>query len=105
MAKLSPLQIERRTNPSEIIRCLFHDGCTPEQGARYCRQIAFQATYNAYAEAGDAQAYTEAAERLEARARADKVALEHVEQLEALCESQGRHILELQRTILELQNG
>lgn len=94
----------RRVNPTEIIRCLLHDGFTLESGARYCRTIALNARYNAFRVEGDSEAYTEAAERLEARAKAEKLALEHVEDLERSVDEQGRHILELQRNIVAMQN-
>ena len=94
--------MSRTTNPTEIIRCLLRDGHTLESGAKYCRTIAQNARYSAYAPAGDADAYTEAAERLEARAKAEKLALENVEALE----TENRHllerILELERTVLQL---
>lgn len=92
---------ERRADATEIIRCLLHDGNSLESGARYCRSIALNARYNAYAVAGDADAYTEAAERLEARAKAEKLALDNVNRLEGEVIHLTRRVLELERTVIE----
>jgi hypothetical protein len=86
--------------PAEIIRCLLHDGYNLESGARYCRSIALNARYNAYGEPGRAEAYTEAAERLEARAKAEKLALENVERLEGEANHLAGRVLELEHTVV-----
>ncbi len=91
----------RRANPTEIIRCLLHDGHSLESSARYCRTIALNARYNAFAVDGDADAYTEAAERLEARAKAEKLALDNVNRLESEVIHLTKRILELERTVIE----
>ena len=90
--------------PSEIIRCLRYDGHTNESGARYCRSISLQARYNAFATPGDADAYQEAAERLEAEVKAEMLALENVERLEEENRHLAERVLELERTIVELTN-
>ncbi len=104
MAKTTKLILmpQRRANPTEIVRCLLHDGHTLESGARYCRTIALNARYNAFAIEGDADAYTEAAERLEARAKAEKLALERIEALEEENRRLTARILELEQTITNL---
>jgi hypothetical protein len=103
MAKMTKLTLtfERRANATEIIRCLLHDGHNLTSGACYCRTIALNARYSPYAPEGDADAYTEAAERLEARAKAEKLALENVERLEGEVIHLTRRILELERTVIE----
>ncbi len=57
------------TNPTEIIRCLKYDGYTAAEGARYCRTIARNASFNPWADPADHSNYEEAARRLEAEAQ------------------------------------
>ena len=99
---LLPLPGPRRANPSEIVATLKRDGYGLEGGARYCRSIALHARYNAFAVAGDAEAYQEAAERLEAEAKAEKLALENVERLETENQRLAARVLELEQTIRSL---
>lgn len=53
------------TTPETIVRCLKRDLCGDLlAGARYAERIAFAASMNPWAPAGDAEAYREAALRL-----------------------------------------
>jgi hypothetical protein len=88
--------------PAEIIRCLRHDGFNLADGAAYCRRIALQARLGAYTRKEDAAAYTEAAERLEAQAKAERLALERVEALEEENRHLARRVLELEQAIVSL---
>lgn len=100
---VSAVVVVTRLNPTEIIRCLLRDGHTMEGGARYCRRIAIEARWGAYTNRQDADAYDEAARRLEQRAKEEKLAVDHVNGLEETCERLARHIVELQHTVLEQQ--
>lgn len=89
-------------SPSEIIRCLKYDGYTLEHGAQYCRRIAASALYSGPDCQKDADAYTQAAEALEAQAKAEKLALENAERLEEENRHLAARVFELEKTIVKL---
>jgi hypothetical protein len=90
------------TSAPRIIACLKRDGFNLDQAAQYCRTIAQTARHGGADTQESADTYQLAADSLERQDKAEKLALDHVSDLEAENQHLASRVFELETTIVNL---